>query len=171
MIMDLKSLTVSQLWSNIAFSILQRGVVDKWLKKQGDKFLEHEPICQLTLENNLSIEFDAPTSGFLANILVQPGVQCKVGDQLAMYVTSKEEYWKYLDKLRMTTEEDQKLDQAGHNVEDGDKELTKYLLREIRKLTKSGKLESESGTFPRISLVSLSSLYYFTFLPLPLWLR
>ena len=129
---------------------MQEGVVDRWLKKEGDKFVSGEVICEVSLEG-LSIGVEIPEDGYIAQILVEEGKTIPAGTIIARYSDSLEDLNEYKDKKR---KEEEKLNQTHtETISESVKKDTKDLLREIKHLIHSGQIEEGSG-----KLISIESL-------------
>src|SRR5262245_14875951 len=60
---------------------VSEATVGKWLKKVGDVVKADEPLVELETDK-VTLEVNAPSAGTLAEILVQPGSNIKVGGLL-----------------------------------------------------------------------------------------
>lgn len=69
---------------------MTEGEVVKWLKKIGDEVKEGEVIANIETEK-LTGEVKAPANGFLAKVITSEGSTAKVGEVIALIVTTKEE--------------------------------------------------------------------------------
>jgi pyruvate dehydrogenase E2 component (dihydrolipoamide acetyltransferase) len=76
---------------------MKTGRVAEWLKKEGDKVAKGEPVLRIDTEK-VSIEIDAPESGVLSKILVQPPQEVPIGTPLAM-ITAEGENISYSSKV------------------------------------------------------------------------
>ncbi len=68
---------------------MKTGRVAEWLKKEGDKVAKGEPVLRIDTEK-VSIEIDAPESGLLSKILVQPPQEVPIGTPLALITAEGE---------------------------------------------------------------------------------
>jgi pyruvate dehydrogenase E2 component (dihydrolipoamide acetyltransferase) len=65
---------------------MKTGRVAEWLKKEGDRVEKGEPVLRIDTEK-VSIEVEAPESGVLSKILVQPPTEVPIGTPLG-YIAS-----------------------------------------------------------------------------------
>ena len=59
------------------------GTVTRWLKQEGDRVEVDEPLLEVSTDK-VDTEVTAPTSGYLAEIVVQEGDTVDVGTKLAV---------------------------------------------------------------------------------------
>jgi pyruvate dehydrogenase E2 component (dihydrolipoamide acetyltransferase) len=65
---------------------MKTGRVAEWLKKEGDRVTKGEPILRIDTEK-VSVEVEAPETGVLSKILVQPPTEVPIGTPLG-YIAS-----------------------------------------------------------------------------------
>jgi pyruvate dehydrogenase E2 component (dihydrolipoamide acetyltransferase) len=65
---------------------MKTGRVAEWLKKEGDRVTKGEPLLMIDTEK-VSVEVEAPESGILSKILVQPPTEVPIGTPLG-YIKS-----------------------------------------------------------------------------------
>lgn len=68
---------------------MKTGRVAEWLKKEGDKVAKGEPVLRIDTEK-VSLEIDAPESGVLSKILVNPPEEVPIGTPLAQITAEGE---------------------------------------------------------------------------------
>lgn len=64
------------------FGAMESGEISKWLKSEGESFVEGEELCEISTEK-LTNYFEARFAGTLDKILVQEGEEAAVGDPIA----------------------------------------------------------------------------------------
>lgn len=64
------------------FGAMESGEISKWLKNEGDSFVEGEELCEISTEK-LTNYFEARFAGTLDKILVQEGEEAEVGTPIA----------------------------------------------------------------------------------------
>ncbi len=74
---------------------IREGVVVQWLKKEGQKVQEKEPLVELETEKAV-FTFESPFAGELKKILVEANSSCEVGKPIALFEVSAEDGERYL---------------------------------------------------------------------------
>lgn len=69
---------------------MQSGRIIEWLKKEGEKVVNGEPVVRVEGEKT-TFEVEAPASGVLRSIFLKPGSEAPVGDVLAVIGEPEEE--------------------------------------------------------------------------------
>ena len=62
----------------------------KWLKNEGDRIQEKEPILEIVTEK-ATVELESPAAGTLAKIVRQAGETVNVGEMVAVVATGVED--------------------------------------------------------------------------------
>lgn len=123
----------------------KEGIIDKWLKKEGEEFKLNERICEVTLDG-LTIAVEAPSNGYLSQIFIQSGISVPVGTLLANYTENREDFLNYRESLRIKNMEDNLLADAEMMIDEKNKKPdVKLLLREIKNMIKNGSISDGSG--------------------------
>ena len=65
------------------FGAMEFGQISKWLKNEGDSFVEGEEICEISTEK-LTNCLEAKFNGRIDKILVQEGEEAEVGVPIAL---------------------------------------------------------------------------------------
>ena len=133
-------------------NIIQVGRVDKWLKKEGDWFDTRDPICIVTVSedliienyNDVQVEIDAHSSGIIAKIMVNAGDIIPVHTPIAMFLDNKQEYLEYLEGLRLAQDEVELIEEMKPLSDEGIKATSKILMREIRHIMKKCEIDTSS---------------------------
>mmetsp|Transcript_24457 Transcript_24457/g.33517 ORF Transcript_24457/g.33517 Transcript_24457/m.33517 type:complete len:226 (+) Transcript_24457:28-705(+) len=119
------------------------GIVDKWLKKEGESFYSGENLCEVSLDD-FSVAIDSPRSGIIADIMARKGENVAVGQPIVSFAPDKETYFRYLDSLRIADSESEKIAEVEEvNLESTKKPDASVLLREIKHLVKSGRISDK----------------------------
>lgn len=135
--------------------------MDKWFKKEGEKFQSGENLCEISLDD-FSVAIDTPRSGILAKVLTRKGEQAEVGDIIASFAIDDESYFKYVESLRIADDESEKIAEVQEIVDESNKKPdTTVLLREIRHLVKSGKISDKGLT--RSFCISMTAYKNYTY--------
>ncbi len=66
------------------------GSIAKWLKKEGDKVSEGDPLCEITTDKS-TVEFTAIETGYIRKIVVQEGQRAVVNQGIAIVTESADE--------------------------------------------------------------------------------
>lgn len=64
------------------YGAMESGEISKWLKSEGDSFVEGDELCEISTEK-LTNYFEARFAGTLDKILVQEGEEAEVGAPIA----------------------------------------------------------------------------------------
>lgn len=122
----------------------KEGIIDKWLKKEGDSVKSGERLCEVTLDG-LTIGVDAPTDGYLAEILIRAEKTIQVKTPIAVFVETNEEFLEHRDSLRVASNEHVLQDAVNEVLkEQTSRPDTKILLREIKHLIQQGYIDEKS---------------------------
>ena len=73
------------------------GTVDKWLVKEGDHVKNGQSLCEVTLDEEISLAIEANESGVMTAILVAEGVPTDVKKSIAQYVLDAAAYDEILE--------------------------------------------------------------------------
>lgn len=106
-----------------------------------------ERICQVSLDG-LTIGVDGPTAGYVAKIFVQPNKTVKVGEILAQYTSTKEEFMSVRESMRLADEDAELQAEVAEVMNKANqKPDNKVLLRELKRLIQNGDIEEGSSKF------------------------
>jgi len=127
------------------------GVVDEWLKKVGDSFSNGERLCIVSL-GDLTLAVDAIRDGVISEILLPAGQKGSVSKPIAIFVQNQKEFLAFLEEERqesldaekMAKSETMQSDKAEEETKKNKKVDSKDLMRAVRHLIQSGKLDGES---------------------------
>lgn len=61
---------------------IEEAEVDVWMKQAGDRVAAGDPVLSITTPK-LTLEIEAPATGVLGDVSVEPGDIVKVGDKVA----------------------------------------------------------------------------------------
>ncbi len=130
----------------------KEGIIDKWIKKEGDEFNSGDPLCEVTLED-LTVAVEAPRAGVISEIIIHAGTSIKVDTPIATFVRDKDEYFSFVeeqriakqtaDKIADISEKDIETDKTDNN--DYNNDIKTELLRVIRNLIQDGKIVKDSS--------------------------
>lgn len=130
----------------------KNGSIDKWLVKEGDPLKEGSSLCQVTI-GDISLEVESAGKGILAELLFKPQEKISVGEIIAKYVTTKEEYIDFLETQRLNLQDNSKYVDAKEAIIENSKRPDKKnskrpgkntLLKVIRNLISDGYIEEGS---------------------------
>jgi len=76
---------------------MEKGIIGKWLKKEGDKVEKGEPLYELSTDKAV-FEVEAEESGFLRKILVEEGIEAPILASIGI-IAQKEEKLPPLNEL------------------------------------------------------------------------
>lgn len=122
------------------------GVVDQWLKKVGDSFVNGERLCIVSL-GDLTVAVDAIRDGVISEILLPAGQKGSVSKPIAIFVQNQKEYLAFLEDERQESLEAEKMAEAKSvesAPEKGKVADSKDLMRAVRHLIQTGKLDGDS---------------------------
>jgi pyruvate/2-oxoglutarate dehydrogenase complex dihydrolipoamide acyltransferase (E2) component len=132
--------------------------LERWLKKDGERFNAQETICEITVAG-VTIGIDVDEGGILAQRLVDDGAVVPVGTQLGIVVDCHESYMTHFENVRQEASDQQKAAEFTEVYESThEKTSTKVLLKAIKNLIKDNKIIAGSGTSTLFRLSPLSSL-------------
>ena len=137
--------------------------MDKWLKKIGEKFSGKESLCEVTLEEGLTLEINSGDDGYLAQVICKAGEKINVEQPIALYVTDREALLDFIEAERLSGYDDDMAAAVQDVVTDEKSQLkvdNKLLLRTLKTLIQSGHITEGSGkqTFNVMSAATLSLL-------------
>lgn len=69
---------------------VEEGTLSKWLKREGDRVAEFEPLMEVTTDK-VDTEVPAPAAGVVLKLLVEPGAVVKAGAVVALIGTANEQ--------------------------------------------------------------------------------
>ena len=117
------------------------GVIEKWLKKAGDKFSANDVLCEATL-SDVTIAIEGGREGIVARILISEGKTVEVGTPIAIVVDDRDSLNDFLEEDRHAVIESSML----QNVKDTEQKAdVKILLRELKHLLNDGKIAEGTG--------------------------
>jgi pyruvate/2-oxoglutarate dehydrogenase complex dihydrolipoamide acyltransferase (E2) component len=129
--------------------------------KEGDKFADDQPICEITLDvpdaGEIMLGLDANHDGILAKIIANPGETLATDSVLAIYFYEKSHYIDYLERQRITSRDHNILENvaptepetatAAASTADGAAAAPSsgtLLLKTVRTLIKNGEVDADS---------------------------
>jgi hypothetical protein len=126
----------------------KEGIIDKWIKKEGDEFNAGDPLCEVTLED-LTVAVEAPRAGVISEIIIHSGTSIKIDAPIATFVRDKDEYFSFVEEQRIAKQTADKIADISENNDDDNKnidnsEIKLELLRVIRNLIQDGKIVKDS---------------------------
>ena len=123
--------------------------MNSWDKAVGDTFTEGDRLCEIALPI-MTIGVDAKDNGILAKIIVDKYESAPADSPIALYAISKHHYMNYLaETMTEVTDEAKYAVTAELEHEKDKKPDASVLMKEIKHLIQSGKIDSESGTYSK----------------------
>lgn len=115
------------------------GVINKWMKNVGDELSSDDGLCELTLDECITVAVDCPQFGVLAEIIVKQGESGEAEKPIAMYLPNRDSYYTYIENKRL----DSRSEMHTSDVEELEKKKASnpdamQLIREIKNLIRSG---------------------------------
>ena len=128
----------------------KEGMVERWVKKEGDSFGPNDTICEATL-SDLTIGIETAHTGILAKIVCAAGATVNVGEPIAIYVDNKDAYMEFFANQKEESEEQEMLHvQETLKV----KPDIKTILREIKHMISDGTIKEGSDFAKKITSLS-----------------
>ncbi len=115
--------------------------------KEGDKLEVGDSLCEVSLSpSDLYLAVPVQEKGFLAKLLVPIGQSININEPIALFVSTKDEYFDLIEEDRIDSAESEKsaLTSAVLN-EKLRKPDAKILLRHIRHMIHDGQIKEGSG--------------------------
>ena len=133
------------------------GIIDKWIKKEGDEFNSGDQLCEVTLED-LTVAVEAPRAGVISEIIIHAGTIIKVDTPIATFVRDKDEYFSFVEEQRIAKQTEDKIadisekhfetdefNNNNNNNNNNNDDVKTQLLRVIRNLIQDGKIDKDSS--------------------------
>lgn len=135
----------------------KEGKIDKWLKKRGEHFKSGETLCEVSLLD-FTIGMSERTNGIITEILVSPNETVPANTPIASYTMSMSKYIEFIEEKMQESKEGEKLDYITHIQELKSAHPNNIaLLREIKHLIASGKLDSQSELCQKLQMMALQN--------------
>lgn len=129
-------------------------MVEKWLKREGEEFKAGDSLCEvLLMPGDLMVAVDAKEDGVVGKLLASVGQTVAVNNPILQFLSTKEEYFEFVDEMRQEASDDVKEDAAEDISKNSTasssktKVDTKMLMRYVKRLLHEGAFKEGSGTF------------------------